>query len=398
MDYYASLGVARTSEDVVIRAAYLVLMRRYHPDGNSTIAAAERVREVTKAYGVLGDPVRRREYDRAWDPQDPKVLIGDTRRAAPVGPIAFGITILCAALLIWITWAQKPSAELPSEFVAAAIVRETSNQAQPDISCSSLKSASLISNELLRQASRIRADMQSVLVEQPKQFSLRTLPVTAEGRLSPGSVACSAVITIGLPRGVMHPDGGRSLAGNIEYFIDLDQTGDASSIQVTADDKLLLDLASLESSLSTPSAVSAREPADRVLRNTIRYQAPLPRRSPSAIASNSPPPQSRVEPLPARDRPPRAVAQPSCRSGDRWTRLICADANLTALNHQMTIFEEQSVANAVGKKRELLQQSRAMFDSNRASCRTEACVQRVIVARTTEVAGIMGSQTRPEQR
>ena len=31
-DYYALLGVARGAEGEIIRAAYLVLARRYHPD------------------------------------------------------------------------------------------------------------------------------------------------------------------------------------------------------------------------------------------------------------------------------------------------------------------------------------------------------------------------------
>ena len=126
MDYYASLGVGRTSEDVVIRAAYLALMRRYHPDANSSPEAAERVREVTKAYGVLGDEAKRREYDRAWDPDDASVLTGSKRQPPPVGPMAFGITMLCVSVLIWIIWAQQPPAQRSSNVAEAAIGREVS--------------------------------------------------------------------------------------------------------------------------------------------------------------------------------------------------------------------------------------------------------------------------------
>ena len=45
-DYYAILGVSPASEDVVIRAAYLALMRRYHPDRNASAEAAERARAI----------------------------------------------------------------------------------------------------------------------------------------------------------------------------------------------------------------------------------------------------------------------------------------------------------------------------------------------------------------
>ena len=404
MDYYASLGVARTSEDVVIRAAYLALMRRYHPDRNSTSEAAERVREITGAYDVLGDPVRRREYDRDCEPEDPNEFRGTKRRAPAVGPMAFAVTMVCAILLIWIVWAQKPSPELPSKVVEAAIRPKPTNHAQPDVSCSSVQSSNLISGELLRQASRIRANSQPLFAGLPAKFTVRTLPVTSLGFVSPGTIACSAIVTIRLPRGLIHPDGRRSLAGNIDYSIDVDQPGHGSSIQVTADDKFLLELASLESSTSTASAVQAKEQADNIPQETLRSQAPSPPRpalqprSPSAIAIPARARPRIVEPLPARERPSISIAQPRCQSGDHWTRLICADANLTALNHQVAVFENQSVANAFGEKRELLRKSRVQFDLNRASCRTEACVQRTLVARTVELAGIMKSQTRPEQR
>ena len=62
-DHYAILGVSPTSEDVVIRAAYLALMRRYHPDRNSSAEAAERAQAITNAYAVLGNWSRRSEYD-----------------------------------------------------------------------------------------------------------------------------------------------------------------------------------------------------------------------------------------------------------------------------------------------------------------------------------------------
>ena len=64
-DYYAALGLSPTSEDVVIRAAYKALMRRYHPDGNPSADAAARTRAINAAYAVLGDPDRRAEYDQS---------------------------------------------------------------------------------------------------------------------------------------------------------------------------------------------------------------------------------------------------------------------------------------------------------------------------------------------
>lgn len=63
-DYYAVLGVAPVSEDVVIAAAYRALMRRYHPDTNKDATAQQKAREINEADGVLGDAAKRAEYDR----------------------------------------------------------------------------------------------------------------------------------------------------------------------------------------------------------------------------------------------------------------------------------------------------------------------------------------------
>ena len=54
-DYYATLGVAPRSEAAAIRAAYLALMRRYHPDKNEFPEALERAHAIIAAFAVIGD-------------------------------------------------------------------------------------------------------------------------------------------------------------------------------------------------------------------------------------------------------------------------------------------------------------------------------------------------------
>ena len=65
-DYYAILGVNPKAEDIVIRAAYKALAQRYHPDrfAGAKEEAHRRMTELTQAYEVLADPVRRPKYDR----------------------------------------------------------------------------------------------------------------------------------------------------------------------------------------------------------------------------------------------------------------------------------------------------------------------------------------------
>jgi hypothetical protein len=62
-DHYAVLGVSQASEDVVIRAAYRALMRRYHPDADPSSEASQRAQAINAAYAVLSDPDKRARYD-----------------------------------------------------------------------------------------------------------------------------------------------------------------------------------------------------------------------------------------------------------------------------------------------------------------------------------------------
>ncbi|HUE80438.1 MAG TPA: DnaJ domain-containing protein [Sphingomicrobium sp.] len=121
-DYYATLGLSPASEDVVIRAAYLALVRRYHPDGNPSAAAAARTRAVNAAYAVLGDPERRAEYDQAraadsWAEAPPR------RRGTPTGlfaAAAVALLVLLLPLAIWLPPSiPEPLAGQPGAAAAA---------------------------------------------------------------------------------------------------------------------------------------------------------------------------------------------------------------------------------------------------------------------------------------
>lgn len=65
LDHYVVLGVPRIADAAMIRAAYVGLAKRYHPDvaiGDAALAAAN-FRQITEAYETLADPDRRAAYD-----------------------------------------------------------------------------------------------------------------------------------------------------------------------------------------------------------------------------------------------------------------------------------------------------------------------------------------------
>ena len=66
-DYYRILGVPENAGPDEIKKAFRRLAFEHHPDRNPgrEAEAAERFKEINEAYGVLSDPVKRREYD-AW--------------------------------------------------------------------------------------------------------------------------------------------------------------------------------------------------------------------------------------------------------------------------------------------------------------------------------------------
>src|ERR687884_280649 len=73
-DYYAVLGVSASASQDEIKKQYRKLAAKFHPDKNpGDPKAADRFKEISEAYHVVGDAEKRRQYD-------------DMRRLGAFGP------------------------------------------------------------------------------------------------------------------------------------------------------------------------------------------------------------------------------------------------------------------------------------------------------------------------
>ena len=89
IDFYRVLGVSRDTSDEVIKKAYRKLVFQHHPDRNPDSTQAEaKIRDLNAAYEVIGDPEKRRTYDRLnWGEEaardeaaDPAVILDEMEK------------------------------------------------------------------------------------------------------------------------------------------------------------------------------------------------------------------------------------------------------------------------------------------------------------------------------
>ncbi|UUR07642.1 J domain-containing protein [Sphingomonas glaciei] len=138
-NHYRTLGVDPQAETVVIRGAYLALIRRYHPDKGGEEADPARAQAVTAAWDVLRDPERRAAYDETrqarFQPEGGSVVgpaVLSTRARVRGGAAGRNLFLLLAAGTIGLGWWALGQPQLAPPVTAAAPPIRVAEAARPE--------------------------------------------------------------------------------------------------------------------------------------------------------------------------------------------------------------------------------------------------------------------------
>ena len=72
-NHYQTLGLSHEASADDIKSAYRSLAKKYHPDVSHLPDAEDRFIDITEAYEILSDPVKRRRYDLTRHSPSPRM-------------------------------------------------------------------------------------------------------------------------------------------------------------------------------------------------------------------------------------------------------------------------------------------------------------------------------------
>lgn len=405
-DYYAILGVTPASEDVVIRAAYRALMRRYHPDSNSSSEAAERAQAINAAYAVLSDPEQRARYDGSIAAAGLVKVEPHSTFPGPAflrpGPLATGALALLAAMLLVIA-IDPPVATPPGQESASPRTAAAPAEAPEDAlagtdeavrQCGSREAAELIKAELFRRAGERRGPGTGAMAAVADRAMVRIESPAGKSGGQAGATGCSAWVALDLPPGTM-VDGGRTNLNSEVAFALVEGAGSTlrlATLSGAGEMVRALSTLGLERELhEVHEALPIPEVSPPPLARSVEQRGREASRQSLAAAPAKPREAARA------DRPSRRTEPAPCAGvSGRTERALCRNPNLAALDRQLALLTGQSLSRADEARRSAISASAGRFDQARARCRSDSCLTNAYVARMREVSDIMARRPRPE--
>jgi curved DNA-binding protein CbpA/uncharacterized protein YecT (DUF1311 family) len=396
-DHYSVLGVTPASEDVVIRAAYHALMRRYHPDADPTEEGAELSRAINEAYSVLRDPAKRARYDESlglkFEPgahsAPPKPLRSRLAPAAAIGVALLAVGMVVFAVSPPVGQSPPPKPQPPAELPAVSATKPVpANAPQRPArltagSCAHSEASRLIKEELFRRAGGLRDADRAQLQQVADQASFRIDTARPKAEQN-GVVDCSGWIALDLPPGLAVDGGRTNLNAELSYALAQDR-GRIRIANLSGEGRLVRTLATLGPAPREPEQDKPIEPA-QVASATTR-KAPVvvakAKRPTLAVAAvRAPRTAAKSAPVPAA----------SACSGSRAEQIVCGNTNLSSLDRQLSLLYRQSWNQADEKKRAALLGTRQRFNDRRGACESPNCMTTAYLSRLKEISDIMAGR------
>ena len=397
-DHYATLGVAPSSRPAAIRAAYVELMRRYHPDKNPSDAHKARVRAITAAYAVLSVPDLRVSYDleRAKLVAAQSPIFMPERppwRATPLLAAMFGLAVIALLLPFLIPPPFVPPQQTgPTSSVGVGGHEPTAqlehgqsaDRSAPVALCSSPAAAGQIKRELFLRAARLRGSDRATY-ERLSDYSLIRFDSPPLAKAGPSTVSCEVSVAVSLAPGVTTPSGRSAVTGKIGYLLRADGSY-RDTISLITEGSIVRELATLSraSSVTADAADLSAVPEAGAVSEHAKLVEPSP-----SIAPRATPIQASAE----TQRPPQQNPSFSCRLAKSWAEMsVCSSAALAAIDRQMAFLHGTSMGRADEHQRALLLQSHARFLSLRDQCTVGSCVYSAYVAQIRGINDIMAGR------
>ena len=369
IDHYRTLGVAATADEAVIRAVYVTLMKRFHPDRSASSETLLRAQAINEAYAVLSDPKRRAAYDderAGMQPWDRGAMLPQRRRRGGGGGGAVVVAAVAAAGALYAFWPDLTE-------------RNRARSVAAPIASTPARCSSLADPERIRTALIVRLDQAGALDRAAAgaltaaRFELG--PATdARDLAAPGEVACMATLAITLPASFRTASGQGTILSELQYSVS--RTNPELGVEVQPDGRLVAAL----SAIRHRPAAAVRNP---MLENDVPIddEPQLPR-APAL-------PEPRTAGQAATPAVEPSDARPAARRPAAPERIARASDGLGGLDRQTMGFYAQSLRHADGEKRGQLARSHGAFAARLAACESDSCRRTVYLARNSEISRIM---------
>lgn len=416
-DHYRTLGVPPNADGATVRAAYIGLMRQYHPDQNGSADAAERTKEVSAAYRVLGNADAKNAYDRGRT-MHPSAYPPPVRKPLRRGRTAFLLIAAGTGSLVYYALSQ-PIANVSPVWPRSADPAGTADpteaaelampEREPGDPCGEPVDLEAVKRDLFQRAAASPSADGARLAQSAALATVRLSPLVREGSEFLGTSRCHATATLRLPPGSGAADGRQVLLADLWFA----PAGKSGTLELQQGELLSGSLAEL-----MPRPGSDGEPAPLPSPPQARPQPPAPSTriaqarpmDPPVRMAQASPPRSMIAPALPRPAPlprPQAAALPTAkppnpvRAGSARTAPAAtapaaaapaatqARVNLAALDTHLARLYNQSFLYADAGKRSRLVSTRNAFTTRFGRCATDICRRDAYLARNQEIAAIM---------